>query len=307
MEPSRLDPLKRWLSPVSVLEAPTEARQKAAKAAALGREHLLAARIACDQRLPVVAVELYTGALLRFDEARRAGRADAAAEAASPSDASTLVAASPHASGEAGTDAAALLGEPAKADGLDAGRARKALALLDRVAADLESATYPVSDDEVARVALRRRVVAGILAVAALSLVVRAIVMPRNVARGKPVTASSIRFGTPQGLVNGAIEWGTFGLHTGGSGHEWATIDLLGFYTLDSAEIYSRGDGRFDFNIPLRVELSDDGSSFRAGGACSELFTQSIPCVVDLHHQRARYVRVTAPEVVLAEVEVYGK
>jgi hypothetical protein len=307
MKPSRLDPLKRWLSPAPVIEAPAPARDQAAKAAALGREHLLGARGACDQRLPVVAAELYATALARFAEARSLARPEVAAEGAPPVDAASVVAASAHSAGEAGADAAAALHEPASLETLDTGRAGKALSCLDRVARGLDEETYPLSDAEVSRVALRRRVLAGAALAVVVALGVHAALSPRNLARGKPVTASSVRFGAPQGLVNGSIEWGTFGLHTGSSGREWATIDLLGFYSLDSAEIYSRGDGRFEFNLPLRVELSDDGSSFRAGGACSELFTQSIPCLVDLHHQRARYVRVTASEVVLAEVEVYGR
>jgi hypothetical protein len=54
------------------------------------------------------------------------------------------------------------------------------------------------------------------------------------------------------------------------------------------------------------VELSDDGKTFRPGGACKEVFLQATPCIVPLNRQRAQFVRVTAPEVVLSEVEVYG-
>ena len=113
--------------------------------------------------------------------------------------------------------------------------------------------------------------------------------------------------GSPQALTNGAIEWGTFGFHSGGSGREWAMIDLEKFFALDNAEVYSRGEGRFEFNLPLMVETSADGVSFQPGGACAEVFTQATPCVVELQRVRARFVRVSAAEIVLSEVEVYGK
>jgi hypothetical protein len=54
------------------------------------------------------------------------------------------------------------------------------------------------------------------------------------------------------------------------------------------------------------VDLSDDGVTFRVAGACRDIFTQATPCVVSLVHQRARFVRVAAAEVVLSEVEVYA-
>jgi hypothetical protein len=310
MTPSeRLEKLKRWWSPEPALVASADARTQAARLASLGRENLLAARTACDERLAAVATELYAKAIESFARAQDVGGSAAGAEPSGtpPRAASSLVEASPGAASEAKADAVRLLDDPKGAGDLAAGRRRRAIALLDRVSAGLDVATYPASDAEVTRVRFARRVVTGVVVAALVGLAGEWVTSPHNVARGKPVTASSIRFGAPQALVNGAIEWGSFGLHTGGSGREWATIDLERFYSLDYAEIYSRGDGRFEFNLPLRVELSDDGSNFRPGGACTDLFTQATPCVVDLHRQRARYVRVTAPEVVLAEVEVYAR
>jgi hypothetical protein len=54
------------------------------------------------------------------------------------------------------------------------------------------------------------------------------------------------------------------------------------------------------------VDLSDDGVTFRPAGSCTDIFTQATPCVVNLDHQRARFVRVAASEIVLSEVEVFG-
>jgi hypothetical protein len=302
--------LQRWWSPRVALDASPELREKVAGLAALGHEHLLAARSAVDQRLPAAAASLYGCAILRFSEARSlAVQPEPGKEGASSLDPAGAVIASGAGveSTERGADALLLLREPHNTGTLGAGRRRRALALLDDVSARLGAALGPASDAEVRSLRIRRRATVIVLSLLASAAFGHWLVSPRNVARGKPVTASSIRFGSPQALVNGAIEWGSFGLHTGGSGREWATIDLQKFYELDHAEIYSRGEGRFEFNLPLRVELSDDGATFRDAGACTELFTQTTPCLVDLHHQRARYVRVSASEVVLAEVEVYGK
>jgi hypothetical protein len=286
------------------VEAPTDRREAVAALAAGGRQDLRAGRVAADQSLTVPAATLYGGSLLHFANARAA----AASGGKTSSTAAEIFATMPEAATEAGKDALALLDDPDGATStLEPRKTRRALNLLERAAFEAGAGLYPASDAEIARLRIRRSAFAAAVLAVVLGGALRWATAPHNVARGKPVTASSVRFGSPGALVNGAIEWGSFGLHTGGSGREWATIDLESFYTLSSAEIYSRGEGRFEFNLPLSVELSDDGATFRSAGACKDLFTQATPCVVDLHHQRARYVRVTAPEVVLAEVEVYAK
>jgi hypothetical protein len=128
---------------------------------------------------------------------------------------------------------------------------------------------------------------------------------PHNVALGKPVVASSVRFGDASALTNGAIEWGTFGLHTNGGG-AFAVIDLGDFYSLKEARVFGRGDGHFWSGFPLLIEASDDGIAYRGLGVCHEQFTQAVPCEVTLGGTRARFVRVRASELVLSEVEVLG-
>jgi hypothetical protein len=302
--------LQRWWSPVPVLEGSRELREKAAKLAAVGRENLLAARSTRDQRLAASAASLYGAAIAHFAEAKalldpdRSEAPDAAAVAPA-----TVVAASTarRLSAEQKADAVLLMQDPQAASTIPWNRRRRAFACLERVGLLAAREVYPLSDSEVRYLGIRRTAAVVVVGLAAIFAAVAWAKSPHNVARGKPVTVSSLRMGSAQALTNGAIEWGTFGLHTGGSGREWAMIDLQKFYALDYAEIYSRGDGRFEFNIPLAVELSADGTSFKQAGACKEPFTQATPCVVELHRERARYVRVVAPEVVLAEVEVYGK
>jgi hypothetical protein len=267
---------------------------------------------ATDPRRTAASVALYRDALDCLLSAQRVAAAGVATlgsgadEAPAPVDAATFVSTSPLAPGDPGREAVRLLREPQAIPTLTLRRATRALATLDRVTASLVSKLYPATEIEARHLRIRRRVGTGLLLALVVAIGIRALVAPRNVACGKTVTASSVRFGSPQAIVNGAIEWGTFGLHTG-AGAEWATIDLGKFYSLDSADIYARGDGRLEFNLPLRVDLSDDGVAFRPVGACRELFTQATPCVVNLGHQRARYVRLAANEVVLSEVEVYGE
>jgi hypothetical protein len=304
-----LSAVERWGAPVPRFDAPADVRDAAGRIAAAGREHLLAARAAADQRLPGSAASLYGRAIAQFTDAKallEAGKVDAER---APVDAASVVLAASGAwiKPAPRADAVLLLREPQAASTLSMGRRGRALRCLERLATGAGREVYPVSDSEVRWLRVRRGLGTAVTMAAAVAAIVLWIKSPHNVARGKPVTASSVRMGAPQALTNGAIEWGTFGLHTGGSGSEWARIDLLKFYELDFAEIYSRGEGRFEFNIPLNVETSADGTTFKLSGACKEVFTQATPCVVDLHRVRARYVRISAPEIVLAEVEVYGK
>jgi hypothetical protein len=303
--------LLRWFLPEAALDAPPEVRERVASLAVAGREHILAARSAIDQRLPSSAASLYGSAIGRFFDARAlVAPVEPAADGKTTLDPAAVVreSATAKTTAEQKDDAVLLLKEPLEASKWRARRRRRALALLDKVGTRLGAGLYPASDAEVTWLRVRRWAVTALVAASLSAAGNWWIRSPHNVARGKPVTASSVRMGAPQALVNGAIEWGTFGFHSDmTSGREWAMIDLLKFYSLTSAEIYARGEGRLDFNLPLSVELSDDGKTFRPAGACKELFTQATPCVVDLHRQRARYVRVSAPEVVLSEIEVYGK
>jgi len=297
----------RWLSPKAAFEAPPQTRAGVASLGETGRNHLAAARIAVDQRMFLPAAALYGHSIGSFLQAKRllADAENGGTTATSPASPAEFVAASPFGSTDAGRDALLLLREQPIDGPRRSRRCRKALAGLHQIAATLAAPLYPATDADVRRLQMRRGLAVGLVLLVAVVGIGHWLTAPRNVARGKRVTASSVRFGSPQGLVNGAIEWGTFGLHTG-SGRAWATIDLGDFYSLAYAEIYGRGDGRFEFNLPLAVDLSDDGTTFRAAGACGEIFTQATPCVVNLAHQRARFVRVSANEVVLSEVEVYA-
>jgi hypothetical protein len=304
-----LSTAKSWWSPVASFDAPAEVRAAAAKMAAAGREHLLAARCAEDQRMPGSAASLYGKAISFFSSAKSMLVDRKVPEGVASSDPAEVVRSASAAwiTTEQRADAISLLTDPKSVTTFGWLRRRRALACLLRLSTSLGREVRACGDRELTVLRTKRQVGTVLLASVIVGLLLAWAKLPKNVARGKPVTASSVRMGAPQALTNGAIEWGTFGLHTGSSGREWAMVDLQKFYSLDSAEVYSRGEGRFEFNLPLTVETSADGVSFQPGGVCSEIFTQATPCVVQLHRVRARFVRVSAAEVVLSEVEVYGK
>jgi hypothetical protein len=303
----------RWLSPKPAISATPQDRQRVSDLVRAGRDYVRVARTT-DLRHAGAVAALYRDALDCFLVAREIAAlsaADAAAEtvtgpASIDVDAVGVMSTLPLAHTDPGKDALHLLHEPHAFPSLTGRRTARALDALDRMAMDLVSQLFPATEVEARRLRLGRRLGTSLLLISVIALAGRWLMAPHNVARGKKVTASSAKVGSPEALVNGAIEWGSFGLHTY-SGSQWATIDLGRSYALDFADIYGRGDGRIQFNLPLHLDLSDDGVTFRPGGACSEVFTQSTPCVVPLATQRARYVRLSATEVVLSEVEVYGK
>jgi hypothetical protein len=128
----------------------------------------------------------------------------------------------------------------------------------------------------------------------------------RNLALHKPVEASSVRLGHPSSLVNGAVEWGSYALHTQTERPAHVTIDLEGIHRLGEVRVYGRGDGfHVDTTPRVMVKTSLDGRSFRHGATCNEFPMQASPCRVDLRGVTARYVRLEDSFLVLSEIEVF--
>jgi hypothetical protein len=218
-----------------------------------------------------------------------------------------------------------------RAQPTDDARAREALASPDALYFD----RLPEQDAERARWALdraatmlRRRVEARSLVnlrgsrwgrVAAFVLIagyaafaiVRALVLPKDIAFGKPVHASSHRANTPDGheLVDGEI--GTsFAVHTDAQSEPNVVIDLQDKYWIDTVKVYNRVDGWYDDCLPLVVELSVDGQKWDEIGRREEHFGASPPWVVNGGGKPAHFVRVKVARtsyLALSEVEVFGK
>jgi hypothetical protein len=160
--------------------------------------------------------------------------------------------------------------------------------------------------------ALRRARALRVAAATAAAMAFAAIAVaawraPKNLALHKPITASSALYGSPAGLVNGSIEWGTFAFHSNTGGPAWVLIDLEASSSIHEVRIWNRGDGSLEDAAGTAVELSDDGTTFRPAATCEDLFTQATPCRLALAGARARYVKLVHPSyLALSEVEVLG-
>ena len=218
-----------------------------------------------------------------------------------------------------------------RADPSDDARARAALAssdplYLDRLSPeDVERARWALDR---AAALVRRRVEARTLTnvrgarwgrLAALLLVIgyaafavtRAVLLPKDIALGKPVHPSSRKHNPPHGseLVDGEI--GTsFGIHTQTEDNANVVIDLQARYWIDSVRVHNRVDGWFDDCLPLVVELSQDGTKWDEIGRREEHFDANPPWVVNGRGKPAQFVRLRVARrsyLALSEVEVYGK
>jgi hypothetical protein len=150
---------------------------------------------------------------------------------------------------------------------------------------------------------------ASVLAIYAVVATIAAIWLPKNVARDKPVHPSSTRHGDGKELVDGEIDT-VPGVMTGVEESPNVTIDLGDPYALDEIRVYNRIDQAFDDCLPLAVELSADGVTFKQVARRDDHFSADPPWVIRLRHDGARAVRLRVMKrgyLALSEVEVYGK
>lgn len=137
---------------------------------------------------------------------------------------------------------------------------------------------------------------------------VRARVGDHNLALGKPVIPSSIKFNppNPSEVVDGKTR-GTFGIVTGDEAAPQIVIDLEAEHTIRTIKVYNRGDGWFDDCIPLIVDTSVDGVTYDMVGRRTTHFDL---WSLDAGGRTARYVRVRRDEpgyITLNEIEVIGR
>lgn len=152
-----------------------------------------------------------------------------------------------------------------------------------------------------------------VLSYAAL-LLVRATLMPKDIALGKPVHASSKPPGakaTTDGheLVDGDFG-SSVGVYTNTEDNPNVVIDLGDSYWIDKVKVYNRLDGWFDDCLPLVAELSTDGKSWEQIGRQEEHFGTDPPWIVEGGGRRATQVRLRVARksyLALSKVEVFGK
>lgn len=133
---------------------------------------------------------------------------------------------------------------------------------------------------------------------------------PSNVALHKATRSSAPAYNTaPEGAVDGEKN-GSFGFHSVEEESPWLTINLGRPHTIARVKVFGRGDGYNDQSIPLALEVSDDGASFRKLAERTEPFSEAEPWVVEVTSVVARFVRLRTERhsvLVLSEVEVYGR
>lgn len=173
----------------------------------------------------------------------------------------------------------------------------------------------PATADESAilrRLRCWRRI--GWLSLPGLALIVslvRLALAPPNLALHCPVRGTSAALNTTLQAVVDGNRYGQLGFHSQQIQHPWLELDLGKAQTVGSVSVFGRSDCCEDQSLPLRLELSEDGKTYRELAELSTPFTPFEPWVVRVSPpRRARFVRVTTVKMgllVLAEVEVYPR
>ena len=190
----------------------------------------------------------------------------------------------------------------------DASRTRWAL---DRAASTLRRRTEARSLANIQATRWGRRTAVAVILTYLAIVGVRAAVVTPNVALHKPVTPSSVAHVPADGqdLVDG--DTGTsFGVHTRVEDSPHVVIDLLDSYRIDRVAVHNRVDGWFDDCLPLVVELSSDGKTYKEIARRETHFDGNPPWIVHASGERARYVRLRVARrsyLALSEVEVFGR
>jgi hypothetical protein len=142
--------------------------------------------------------------------------------------------------------------------------------------------------------------------VVAMAWAGRAIFARPNLALHRPVTISSnekaARVRT-RALVDGDRK--NLGFHTMKGRQQWVVIDLEDVETITTINVYNRFDCCQERAVPLRLEVSTDGTTYTLVGRRKETFTV---WTTKLPPTPARFVRLTNESnnfFHLSEVEVY--
>lgn len=113
----------------------------------------------------------------------------------------------------------------------------------------------------------------------------------RNLLRGKPWTTSSVAYTCyPEARTCGGVATGIF-FHTNEEPSPWISYDLGSATRFSRVHVRNRTDCCAERAVPLVLEVSDDGASFREIARRDEPF---VDWIAKLGDQRARYVRLRA-------------
>lgn len=145
---------------------------------------------------------------------------------------------------------------------------------------------------------------------------------PTNVALGKPVSVSTNASHTPAPpmdedtfyrVVDGREREQPFAVHTELEVAPWVQVDLGKPYRIQRVVAYPRTDCCFaDDQLPLVVELSNDGRLFEVVAKQTTPATVDFPWRFAIRGKSARYVRLSTDSkephrIVIGELQVYGR
>ncbi len=292
------------------------AQRRLVQAHAAGARQRLAAarRTVPDVPAAVLLVEAVRHFLLATRAARGAGVAVGAAGGADLAGEVPVLPSDPGRPDASPADdervrAALAASDPLHFDRLSPEDAARSRAALERAASFLARVVEARSLANVRATRWGRIAALGVVAVYAALSAAAAIWLPRNVALERPVHPSSTRHGDGHELVDGEIAT-VPGVLTNVEDSPSATIDLGEPYALDKVKVYNRIDQAFDDSLPLAVEISLDGATYKLLERRDAHFSADPPWVVAAHHEPARFVRLKVMKhgyLALSEVEVYGK
>ncbi|MEI7894054.1 MAG: discoidin domain-containing protein [Myxococcales bacterium] len=166
--------------------------------------------------------------------------------------------------------------------------------------------------EQIRRTRFIRRLVAALVVLALLGLAVRALLAPKNLARGARVTVSTLHPACPDpgAVANGKLET-TYGAHTDRSDSAWVQLDLGSSKRVERVVVFNRGDGWFDDGLPFVLEVGETPDAWTRVSDRSAHFAQGDPWETRGIGKSARYVRVRSARpggyVALSEIEVYAR
>jgi hypothetical protein len=144
---------------------------------------------------------------------------------------------------------------------------------------------------------------------------------PSNLARGKPVSMSSICSGTPPAplaaprlarVVDGIRREPSFAACTETENNPWIMVDLGEPHSVQEVLVYPQYGGYWGVDdLPVLLQVSADGNNFRPVGHQSIPTTYEFPWQLKMHESGVRYVRLAggskSPQhIYVSEIEVYG-
>ncbi len=197
--------------------------------------------------------------------------------------------------------------DPAALDSWPAKDLRRARASADKFLRRLQTSFEPRGLRRLKVVRVLRIVAAVGVPVLAAVASTQLFLAPVNVARDKPVIASSTSIGLPPTAVVDGIIDAACGVRTRPEKNPWVRIDLLKHRPIRSVLLYPAAELP---KLPLVIELSADGENFREVARRDHPMTAGLRWRLAMNDTVGRYLRVRVlsdgAHLCLAEVEVFA-